>query len=140
MKKTFMLRQKKDLLNLPTKLEQVFLLSVDMTPQLAKFDRVLSKSYRSAEDVVKEAIKTDLSRSDAPEDLPLATYQRLLGEQKAKAAIPYIRSLLDESDESIILYGRHKAVIAALVAALGAYRPFVITGATPEKERHEQVE
>lgn len=132
----FMLRMRKDLLlDLPPKTEQVFLLSDNMPPQLAKLDHNISSSYSRTEDI----IKARLEESNKEGDVCLATYRRLLGKEKAKDIIPYIASLIDDTKENVIVYAYHKEAIEVLRTELFKYKPLVITGQTPEKERHELV-
>lgn len=128
----FMLRMKKDLIDLPPKLEQVFLLSERMSPQLTKLDTHLAK-YSSVMDMMKAQL------SDG-EDLHLATYRKLLGVKKAHAILPFISALMEETRESMIIYAYHKDAVTFLKESLAQYEPYLIDGSTSEKSRHEQVE
>lgn len=133
----FMLRLRKELLDLPPKLEEVFIISEDMSPRLAEMNMRLEEDYDSAEDIIKHQIATSVGKN--ADELPIATYRRILGYEKLDAACEYISSLLDETDESILVFAFHKDAIAGLVRRLDEYHPLCITGATPMGERHELV-
>ncbi len=130
----FMLRQRKALLKLPPKVEEVFVISANMSPRLAKMDAGLGKVYGTVEDLIKKRIAT--AEGVDGEDLHTATYRRLLGAQKVKPAVEYLKSLLDETDENILVFAFHKGVIASLADQLKTHQPFVITGDTPKAKRH----
>lgn len=133
----FMLRQKKALLNLPPKLEEVFVVSAGMSPRLSEMNAKLGEAYRDVEDLIKIKLAAKVGTDE--EDLHVATYRRLLGVEKATHAVPYIESLLTETDESILVFAYHKDVITKLTEGLAAYKPIVITGATPVGERQDLV-
>lgn len=133
----FMLRQKKSLLNLPPKLEEVFVVSAGMSPRLASMDKNLGQSYGNIEDLVKAKL-AEKAGVDG-EDLHLATYRRLLGIEKATHVVSYVDSLMAETEENVLIFAYHKEAIAKLVEGLKAYNPFVITGETPTKDRQEIV-
>ncbi len=130
----FMLRQKKELLDLPPKLEEAFVVSGDMSPALKDFDKMVGIKYKNTEDLIKQK----LASIDGG-DLHLATYRRLLGAEKARLIIPYIESLIDETEESILVYAYHKEAIETLRSALVRHKPYVINGETPVAKRHEIV-
>lgn len=132
----FMLRMKKHLLQLPPKIEEVFVVSENMPPQLAKLDRKIAENP-DIEDVIKHRL-ADAADLDG-ELMPIATYRRLLGIEKAKAVIEYIKSILAESDESILVFGYHRETIQILEHRLADAHPFVITGDTPSAKRQDLV-
>jgi len=134
----FMLRQKKALLKLPPKLEEIFVVSAGMSPRLAKLDGHLGQVYRSGEDLVKLKLAEQAGHVEG-EDLHLATYRRLLGVEKATHVLPYIESLLLETEENLLVFAYHKDVITKLKEGLASHKPFVITGETPIKDRQEIV-
>lgn len=130
----FMLRLKKSLLDLPPKLEEVFIISDDMSPKLTSMNMRIEKQYKSTDDLMKARIASE--RGMDTDDLPIATYRRLLGEEKASSACEYIASLLEETDENILVFAFHKETVGRLVAGLHEHRPLVVTGDTPMAERH----
>lgn len=132
----FMLRQKKALLNLPPKTEELFIVSDDMSPTLAKLDHTLKETCGDADRIIEFIEDGRLNNSAS---LPVASYRRMLGSAKVKPAAVYIESLLDETDEAVLVFAYHRGVIANLAKALAPHMPYVITGDTPMRLRHEQV-
>lgn len=127
--KRFMLRQKKDLLQLPPKIESVVLLGWEMGAQLKKLDQK-----------IKNEIGTDLKKFDIEklagrENLPIATYRRMLGEVKLKASLEFIENILENTNESILIFAVHKKVIYDLQESLKGYSPLVITGDVHKDKR-----
>lgn len=134
----FMLRLKKDVLDLPPLIEEVFVISGGMTPRLAKLDRGIGKAYGSVEDVIKKII-SDTHGLKEVADLHTSTYRRLLGLEKIKPATQYLESLMDETNESILVFAYHKDVIDGLAHSLRKFKPFVISGETSKRLRQAQV-
>lgn len=134
---TFMLRMKKmDVLKeLPPKIEEVVILSDDMPAKVGAVDHKLLKMY-SPEDLMKHSLSIRINDGDP---LHLMTYRRELGLAKVPSAAKYIKGLLEDSDESILIFAIHKDTIAKLAEELHAFSPFVITGDTPMTKRHEYV-
>lgn len=127
----FMLRMRKGdvLRELPPKLEEMVILNTDMPPKLGALDSKLLRSH-SPEDLMKQSIAASIQVEG--EALHLATYRRELGLAKVKEAVKFIKGLLeDDESEALLVFGIHKAVIAALSESLKDYDPFVITGDTP---------
>ena len=135
----FMLRVSKgDVLDLPPKIEDVFIISEDMPPRLAKLDSQLQSEY-GAKDIVEHRIKVKAGEID--EDLHVATYRRYLGLEKVKHTAEYISTLLSQSeDEAIIVYGFHTEVIEQLKEALAEFNPIVITGEVDPDKRLDLVD
>lgn len=132
----FMLRYKKEdvLKELPEKIEEVIIVGSDLTPKLLKQSQKLLAEY-SPEDLMKNQIKVALGK----EELALSTYRKELGLLKAQAAADYIKFLLEETEEAILVFAIHKDVIAILEKELSKYWPLVITGETRMELRHEHV-
>lgn len=135
----FMLRMKKELLDLPPKLEEIFSISDETSQKLQKMENQIKKVYTKTEDLIKARIAKSEGKESA-EDLHLATYRRLLGAEKAPHAVEYISSLLEETDESILVFAIHKDTISELAKGFKKYDPVVVTGATPVKERQRLVD
>ncbi len=129
----FMLRLKKDLLDLPPKTEEVFVVSADMSPRLAKLDRNLGDKYSDTEDLIKLVLAASAGR-DA-DTLPMATYRRLLGSEKVKGTLPFIEAILEETNESLLIFAYHKDTVAKLKDGLETHSPLVITGDTKPGDR-----
>jgi SNF2 family DNA or RNA helicase len=131
MRERFMLRiKKRDVLkDLPLRTTEMVILAEDVPPAAHALDRALIRKH-SPQDLAKKAI--------AP-DSPQATYLRLLGRAKARLAVHYIKDILDETDESALVFARHIEVVDALKKGLAKYKPLVITGSIPKDERHRLV-
>lgn len=131
----FMLRQKKELLNLPPKIEGLLTVGEDLAPVVSKIEREVLKRY-SPEDLVKGELVA-IHGAKVAEFLP--TYLRHLGGFKLKYALPYIENLLEDTKENILVFAVHRAVISQLASALETYAPLVITGDTPKEDRQDLV-
>lgn len=132
--KGFMLRLNKEILGLPLLTEEVVILSKDMTGVLKKLDAELVKEYKA-----NDIIKYYLAEQNDIEDIHLMEYRRLLGEHKVKVACDYIKSILEDTDENILIVGYHKEVINEVSKKLKKYKHSVITGKTPVNKRQEIV-
>lgn len=134
----FMLRYKKTevLKDLPPKLEEMVLLDDDLPPKLAKISSQILEDY-SPEDLMEGRIAATVNGGLEP--LHLSTYRKELGKYKAESAAQYIKYLLEETDEAILVFAIHKDVIAILEKELSKYWPLVITGDTRMELRHEIV-
>lgn len=128
--KYFMYRLKKDVLNLPPKIEGLLTVGEGIPPIISKIEKKILAHY-SPQDLIAGKI----AKAQDKDDLHLATYLKLLGEYKLKYVLPYIEALLEETNESFLIFAIHKDVIAALEKALSKYNPFVITGSTPKEKR-----
>lgn len=132
--RTFMLRQKKEILNLPPKIEGILVVGDKEPPKEVKaLESVILKKY-SGEDLIEGKIK-QIHGIDG--EIHLATYLRLIGDYKVKFALPIIESILEETNENILIFGVHKDVIKKLQTSLQVWKPLVITGETPKNKRQE---
>lgn len=134
-KDIFMLRIRKDevLKDLPPKIEQLVFLGNKLPPDICKMDKALTQA--AGGDLVRLA----LAAANGKGDLHLATYRRLLGLHKVPAALKFIKSVLDDSAEAVLVFCQHTEVAKALEVGLAAYLPVVITGATPTALRQSLV-
>lgn len=128
--RNFMLRLKKDVLNLPPKLEGLLTVGDGIPPVISKVEKKILEHY-SPEDLIEGKI----AAAEGAVSLHLATYLKLLGEYKLKYALPYIESILNETEESIILFAHHKEVVATLAKKLAKWKPLVITGDVHKSKR-----
>lgn len=126
---TFMLRlKKKDVLKeLPPKTEELVIIGDRPAKLIAMEEEILRE--HSPEDLMTGKVATD----------NLATYRKELGLLKVKPAVDFIKSLLEESSESLLIFAYHKDVIEELSQRLKKFEPLVITGKTPMGERNEIV-
>lgn len=134
----YMLRARKEVLNLPPKVEQVFLLQKDLPPKIAPLDQSVSKSLNN-DDTMREKLAS-LNGLDSEDMAQVSIYRRVLGEYKAHDILPFLKSILEETNEAIIVFAYHRQAIQTLVTGLKKYEPFVITGDTPTAKRMEIVD
>jgi len=133
---TFMFRLKKSELPLPPVTEEVVIVGDDMKSELVKFEQQLLRDY-DVEDLMKDQIEKQYKA----QDMHLMTYQRLLGLHKVPHAITLLDHMLEESDESVLVFAKHKEVVQALYqkAFEKGYFPVVITGDVPSEKRYDLV-
>lgn len=134
----FMLRLNKSILGLPKLTEEVVVLGNEMPRELKSMDISLAEDF-SSQDLIKWEIKRMMGLSDSSEDVHIMTYRRLLGEYKVKPAAEFIESILEETDENLLIVAIHKKVISMLEEKLSDYNPMVITGDTPTMKRQKIV-
>ncbi len=115
----FMLRlRKKDVLrDLPDKTEELIFIAEDVPAKMAVVDKQMLKEH-SPEDLMR-------GKLGSPH---LSTYRRKLGVAKAPLAVAYIKELLADTDEAILIFAEHTEVIERLAKGLAKYKPVVITG------------
>ncbi len=132
----FMLSIRKDVLNLPPKIEELFIISANESPKLVRMGDKIGKAYSDVEDLIKQKLSSNLK---ADQDLHISTYRRLLGQEKVKPSLEYIKTLLEETDENLLIFAAHIDVCGKLFEGLKPYRPSLVTGATPMGVRHKLV-
>lgn len=131
----FMLRLDKSLLKLPPLSEELVILGDEMSPTLRNADTRMMNMY-SPEDIMKKMLK---KKHNSEDDLHLSTYRRLLGMHKVKPSAAYIKDILENTDEKLLLFGYHIDVIREMEDALGKYDPLTVTGKTSKSTRHNMV-
>lgn len=136
---TFMLRYRKSevLKELPPKTEEIVVFDDEMEPQSAALGHNILNKY-STEDLMQEKIRGILEKEDG-EILYLATYRRQLGIEKIPATVKYIKYVLEETSDAILIFAIHKDVITRIAKELESYSPLVITGDTAMGRRNEIV-
>lgn len=133
----YMFRVLKKSVDLPEKIESVFVVSNDMSPRVASMDKKFSKLYDKEKDLIRAQFE---KASPDGEELHIMSYRKLLGIEKVKCAAPYYESVLDDTDEKLIIFAYHNDVIEELRKALSKYKPIVITGKTPVNKRQALVD
>lgn len=128
--KGFMLRLDKSILKLPLLSEEVLVLSADMPKELRDMNSDMLKRYKP-----NDLIKKMLALQNGKDDLHIATYRKLLGIHKVKPSLEYIKAILEETDENLLIVGYHKEVMKEIYEKLSDYSPLLITGDTPSKKR-----
>lgn len=129
----FMLRLRKDRLKLPPLIEEIFVFSKSMSPRLTTLDGGIGREYEEIEDLIKAEIGGAASDH-------VATYRKLLGLEKVKAAAEYVNTLLEETQESIIIFAFHREVISEFSLELMGHLPIVITGEVKPSKRQKMVD
>lgn len=133
--RTFLKRVKKDVLNLPPKIEGLLTLGENMPAEVRAIEKEILRTY-SENDLVQGVLAVKEGAETPEASLHLATYLRLLGEHKVKYVLPFIEDLLEETKENILIFCTHRETVEKLKFALASYNPLVITGDTPVKERN----
>lgn len=133
----FMLRHKKKLLNLPPKITEMFTVSHDMSASLKKLNHTIKEAYGTHDDAMKQLIARAQNVSE--DELHLGTYRRMLGLEMVAPAAEFIKNVIEESGEAVLVFAYHKEVIATLREELKEFLPFVITGETPVDDRQKIV-
>lgn len=131
-KSKFMMRiEKKDVLReLPPKVEEIVFLADGETPTaVTNYEREFLREY-SPSDTVRDEITASPY---------VSTYRRMLGEAKVRPAYEFIRDLLELGDESILIFAEHIRTVEALEKLLKKYKPLVVTGKTPAREKQAKV-
>lgn len=123
---SFMIRIKKDVLTLPPKREGLLTVGKNLPAMVSSLEKRILKHY-SPEDLIRGKI--------GAEGEHLSTYLRLLGKHKLKYVIPYVESLLEETRENLLIFTLHRDVLTGLAETFKEYRPLVISGDTPSKDR-----
>lgn len=140
----FMIRMKKDLLDLPRKIVGTFSLTGELTEKAKLLEKKFIEflggpDHLRDEDFIKQLVAHSAGKSE--DELHLATYQRLIGGHKVGPATEFIEEILsDFPEESVLVFAKHRDVVASLKEKLKTFDPLVITGETPMKDRSELVE
>lgn len=132
-KPRFMLRLRKKLLNLPPKLEELLFVSDDLPPRLASMDKEILKHY-SPQDLMEAEMK---KKHGIEGDLHLATYRKLLGVEKIRPSVQVINSILENSDENLLVFALHIDVTEGLAEKLKQHKPILINGKVPVDKRFQ---
>lgn len=132
---SFIYRLDKSVLDLPKRVESALVISADMKPKLAELDRKVLRKY-SPEDLMKPIIAK--ARGKEKDELHLMTYRRLLGREKVKPLLPYIKNVLEH--QSLLIGCLHTEVVDMLAEGLKRFHPVVIDGRLDKKKRHEAIE
>lgn len=130
----FMLKLDKSILKLPPLTEELVILGDDMNPQLRNADISLLRKISKGGDLMK------LVLSKGKEDeFHISTYRRMLGMHKVKPSAAYIKSILEETDEKLLIFGVHIEAMGAMALELEKYDPLTVTGKVSKQTRHNMV-
>lgn len=122
---------------LPPKLESVTVLPSVKPKQLQQIERKLRDGLGYDP---SPAELLEIALGGGREELPVATYRRLVGELKAAEAVDYVRGCVDILEESVLVFAHHTGVIETLARGLHEYDPVIITGSTPMEMRQQMVD
>lgn len=127
----FMLRLKKaDVLKeLPPKVEELVFLHENLPPALAEVDAEILREH-SPEDLMGHL---GLKVKSGGMEHHVSTYRRKLGMVKAPLAAKFIKEILDETDENVLVFTWHIEVLAKLMELLAEFQP--IGGEVPTQHR-----
>lgn len=122
----FMLRLKKrDVLpELPAKTEEVVIIDEELPPVLADLTKQILARY-SPEDLMAGKIGEE----------HVSSYRRKLGLAKVAPAAQFVKFVLEQGTEAVLLFCIHREVIAQLAHALREFDPQVIHGGVEKDER-----
>ncbi len=126
---TFMMRvRKKDVLTeLPPKTEEAVLIG-DRPPKAVKLESAILAKH-SPEDLMAGRVSSE----------HMSSYRKELGLLKVSASAEFVKNILQDTDESVLLFAYHRDVVAGLAEKLKKYKPIVILGGVKKTDRHEWV-
>lgn len=122
---TFMITGDKAEMNLPPVRTEMVVVAEGLPPKLAEMNGK----------ILREISPEDAMRGKLGENLHTSTYRKLLGAAKVAPALPVIKAVLEDTEESVIVVAIHKGVIARLLKGLAKYKPLLIDGSVPGKDR-----
>lgn len=124
---TFMIRVKKSVLGRKPVREELVFVGEALPAHVAKFEEAILKEH-SPKDLMKRIL--------SPEgELHISTYRKELGLAKVKPSLPFLRSIMDDTEENMIVVVIHKDVMDLLEEKLTSYRPYRIDGRVPPHKR-----
>jgi SWI/SNF-related matrix-associated actin-dependent regulator 1 of chromatin subfamily A len=138
-----------DCVDLPPKLPAKFIYIDDDRPNDLKGDEMkILKRFRVTDLIRLEVERSEKFRDSVTDKLEaspelgafgfLSQLRLLTGLRKVGACASALKEMI-ESYDKIIVFCWHKEVVLALALALGQFSPLVITGKTPNTQRHEIV-
>lgn len=130
----YMFRLKKSELRLPPCTEELLIMDEDQSSEVSAFEHALLKQH-SPEDLMRGKLEAFYKYND----MPLPTYQRLLGLGKVKFVANYVKHLVEHNGEKIIVFAKHKEVVKRLAEKLAPLNPIIITGDVPSDRRYDLV-
>lgn len=133
--RSFMIRMRKDRLDLPEKREGILTVGEGIPPIVSRLEAKLLERF-GTKDLLEKAILEE----GGVLAMHFSEYLRHLGIFKLKYVFPHIERILQDTEEKLLVFALHKEVIDGLRERLKKYRPIVITGNTPIKNRLPQVD
>ncbi len=117
--------------HLPPRLEELLTVGDGMSSVVSELERKVLEHF-TAEDVIEGRVAKAAGLTGG---MHLSTYLKHLGPFKVAAVLPYVKYLLSETRENLLLVGRHVDTIALMARHLAAWNPLVITGAVAPQKR-----
>lgn len=133
--RSFMIRMKKDKLDLPEKREGILTVGEGIPPIVSKLEKIMLKHYTT-----KDLTEAKILESEGVSAMHLSNYLKHLGTYKLKYIYPHLDRILLDTNEKILVFAQHKEVIDGLKTHLAQFKPIVITGSTPIKKRKALVD
>lgn len=128
--RSFMIRMKKDKLDLPEKREGILTVGEGIPPIVSKLEKLMLKHYTKS-DLAEEKILA----LEGVSGMHLSNYLKNLGTYKLKYIYPHIDRILFDTTEKLLVFAQHTEVVEGLTRHLAQFKPIVITGSTPIKKR-----
>lgn len=136
-------RKKADCLkDLPPKTEEIVPLQIRMPPAMEQTDFEIQMTLDGMEGQFEftESFEEFLAGEIGVDALELATYRKELGLLKVPHVAKYVRDILTNTKQSVLLFAHHREVVLGLVEALKKFKPSMIYGGTPTAKRQAQVD
>ena len=107
--------------------ENVLVPETEMSKSAKNFEREMLEEY-DLEDIQLEALGK------------MAAHRKELGVTKVGFAKQFVSDILENTNESVLVFAWHKDVIKQFAEEMKKFEPFVITGETPNVKRQEYVD
>ena len=105
----------------------------EKTRKLVYLDLSLSKEQKKLEKLSLKELLGSL-RPGSANGVQIMKARKELGEMKVKAALTFIKDMLEEVDK-LLIFCVHKNVVKGLTEGLANFKPLVVDGSTPVKKR-----
>lgn len=121
---SWLLRMKKDEINLPPKTESLMF--------VGKLPRTLNALDKAARKAMEDGNQGTIG--------PLATYRREIAIEKTKQALPWLKEVVEDNAQSVLIFCHHREVVEILEKAFKTLNPVVIIGGLSVKKKQSEVE
>lgn len=131
----FMLLMDKSTIKLPPLAEEVVTVGDGrVSRELKEMQNKLLKKYSIAELVDVYGGGKKIKSGD--DEVHIATFRRLMGISKVKPCAEYLKDILNNSEENILVFCIHDDVMIELTEMLSKFDPLLVSGKTPMQKRH----
>lgn len=121
---SWLLRMGKDEITLPPKTESLV------------FVGKLPRQMEAIDKLARKALKAGKKDPDGH----LATYRREIGLEKAKQALPWLKQLIQDNRQSVLIFCHHQDTIRYLEKELNNFKPITIMGGMSTKQKQDKVD